>query len=144
MLFALLVSVIFSGTAFTIMERNKESNEKELKSAAEQFIQLVDKNDGEALKELLHPQLVQYVQLGEDLIPFKAEDFIQMVADKKLGGVERKITHKSANIVRGKTANVVVNAVSDEYDFMYQLAMVKSSDSWVIVGILVDINKLSS
>lgn len=118
-----------------------ETNESELKALAEKFVKLVDENDAEALKLILHPQMIQYTQLGDKLIPFKGADFIEMVAAKKLGGVPRKVTHLSAQVIRGKTALVITNAVSSEYDFMYQLSMVNTPDGWMIVGILTDITK---
>lgn len=119
-----------------------EENEKALKQTAKQFVTSVDKNDGEALQEVLHPKAMQYTQLGAQLIPSSGEDFTKMVVAKKLGGVPRKITFKSAEIVRGSTATVVLNAVSSEYDFMYQLSMVKAEERWLIVSILTDINKV--
>ncbi|MEM9325859.1 MAG: nuclear transport factor 2 family protein [Bacteroidota bacterium] len=139
-LIALTLSILLT-MAYEACATMSPQTKGELEAAAEQFIKVVDANDAESLTQLLHPQMLQYVQLGGDLIPFKAADFIQMVADKKIGGVPRKISHHSANIVRGKTANVIVNAVSEEYDFMYQLSMVKTADQWLIVGILVDITK---
>ncbi len=113
----------------------------EIKAVAEQFVQVVDNNDAETLQSLLHPDMIQYTAFGDRLIPFKGSDFTQMVADKKLGGVPRQVTHKSAEIIRGNTALVVLNAVSSEFDFMYQLSMAKVADKWVIVGILVDVSK---
>ncbi|MEM9859887.1 MAG: nuclear transport factor 2 family protein, partial [Bacteroidota bacterium] len=113
-----------------------------VKKVAEQFVQLVDKNESEPLKNLLHPELIQYVTLGGKLIPFKAADFIQMVANKKIGGTAREITHKDSSIIRGNTAYVVLQAVSHEYDFMYHLSLVKEEDKWIIVGIVADITKV--
>ncbi|MEM9389968.1 MAG: nuclear transport factor 2 family protein [Bacteroidota bacterium] len=115
---------------------------KEAKKVAEKFIQHVDKNQAEELKAVMHPDMLQYTNLGGKLIPFKGTDFIQMIADKKLGGKARKISHKSADVIRGGLAYVIVNAVSHEYDFMYHLSMAKNDGKWVIVGIVADIVKL--
>ena len=115
---------------------------EDLKAVAEKFVRVIDQNDADQLGQLLHPEMLQFVKLGDNLMSFKAADFIQMIADKKIGGVPRKVTHQSATIVRGETAQVVLNAVSHEYDFMYQLSMAKDGEKWVIVGILVDIIKL--
>lgn len=122
-------------------EKADDTSVSEIKEIAEQFVKVVDKNDAAALKNLLHPDMVQYAYLGDQLVPFKGTDFTQMVADKKLGGTPRKIKHKSAEIVRGNTALVVLNAISSEYDFMYQLSMAKVAENWLIVGILVDVKK---
>ena len=111
----------------------------ELKKVAIQFVQVVDDNDSEQLKKLLHSDMVQYVQMGPKLIPFKANDFIQMVADKKIGGHPRKISFHAAEMHRGQAGSIQVQAVSDEYDFMYHLNFAKSADKWIIVGIVVDI-----
>ena len=141
-LITVIAGVITAVIAFALSSKGDILNEGELRKAAREFVKVVDDNNAEALEKILHPQLIQYVQLGEDLIPFKAVDFIQMVADKKIGGTPREVTFRSSNIVRGKTASVVMNAVSHEYDFMYQLSMVESEGQWLIVGILVDIQKV--
>lgn len=113
----------------------------EIKAVAEQFVEVVENNDTEALRGLLHPDMMQYTYVGDKLILFKGADFAQMVADKKFGGVPRKISHKSAKINRDNTALVVMNAANSEYNFMYQLSLSKVADKWMIVGILVDVNK---
>lgn len=142
-LITVIAGVITTGVSFAFAAKSTSFNNGELRKTAKEFIQVVDDNDAEALQKLLHPQLIQYTQLGEQLIPFKATDFIQMVADKKVGGTPRSVTFQSSSIVRGKTASVVLNAISHEYDFMYQLSMVKAEGQWLIVGILVDIQKVS-
>ncbi|MDW3191453.1 MAG: nuclear transport factor 2 family protein [Cytophagales bacterium] len=142
----LFISTVLMLGAFTFgfanYANNEEASVSEIKAVAEQFIEVVDKNDAESLRQLLHPDMIQYTYLGDKLIPFKGADFAQMVGDKKLGGVPRKISHKSAKIIRDNTALVVMSAVSSEYDFMYQLSLAKVDDAWVIVGILVDVNKV--
>ena len=110
-----------------------------LENVAELFVKVVDANDAEQLKAMLHPEMIQFVKLGKQLIPFKAADFIQMVADKKIGGKPRTIEIQSANILRGHTGEVRIRAVSEEYDFMYQVSMAKQKENWIITGILVDI-----
>ena len=139
-LLTLILGVTTSVLAFA--KKPNDSDKDDLRKVAEQFVKVVDENNGAELQKLLHPEMLQYVQLGDKLIPFKTPDYIQMVSDKKIGGKPRKVTHKSASILRGNTANVILNAVSDEYDFMYQLSMVKSSGEWIIVGILADIKKV--
>ncbi|MEM8893810.1 MAG: nuclear transport factor 2 family protein [Bacteroidota bacterium] len=115
----------------------------EVSELASSFIEAVDENNDAALKELLHADMIQYVRLNGNLIPFHAKDFIQMIADKKLGGVPREFTVSSAKIVRDQTAYADVNAVSDEYDFMYHISMAHSGQRWVIVGIIADIKSAS-
>ncbi|MEO1654942.1 MAG: nuclear transport factor 2 family protein [Bacteroidota bacterium] len=136
MLFALLTASIFSQSFSGV------NHSDEIKKVAEDFIKAIDANDSRKLEELLHPDMLQYVRLNGKLIAFKASDFIQMIADKKIGGVPRKMTHHSAQIVRGATGQIVLQAVSEEYDFMYQMALAKNEDNWLIVGILVDVVKL--
>lgn len=114
----------------------------ELREVATQFIQLVDVNDSEKLSPLFHPTMMQYVQLGGNLIPMSSADFIQMVADKKVGGKARKMEIKAINLRRGQAAEVIIHAISDEYDFMYHLSLAKSQEKWVIVSILTDIEQI--
>lgn len=141
-LITVIAGIITAGVSLVAFVKAGVQNEDGLRKAAQEFVKVVDENNAQALEKMLHPQLIQYVQMGDKLIPFKAADFIQMVADKKIGGTPRKVTFKSSHIVRGKTASVVANAVSHEYDFMYQLSMVESGGQWLIVGILVDIRKV--
>lgn len=136
----LMLGTLTFGFAFD-PNKGEEASVAKIKAVAEQFVEVVDKNDAEALRGLLHPDMIQYTYLGDKLIPFKGADFAQLVADKKLGGVPRKVTHKSAKIIRDNTALVVLNAVSSEYDFMYQLSLARVADQWTIVGILVDVKK---
>ena len=124
-----------------VQASEKPISKDELKKIATIFSRAVDANDAEKLKEILHGDMLQYVRLNGQLIPFKGGDFIQMIADKKIGGKPRKLTFKNVEIIRNETAFVIMNAVSDEYDFMYHLSLAKQEDSWVIVNILVDINK---
>lgn len=133
--------ICLSLAAFTNLPKENDSI-KEVKKVAEEFIKVVDKNDALKLKEIMHPEMVQFIRMDGQLIPFKTSDYVEMVAAKKLGGTPRKITHQSAEIIRGETADVVLKAVSKEYDFMYQIALAKSGERWVIVGLLVDIQKV--
>jgi hypothetical protein len=117
-------------------------NDKGLASAVEtakQFVTLVDENDAGSLEKVLHADMMQFAKIGDKLMPFKRNDFIKMVADKKLGGTPRAITLKSAQVIRGETADVKLQAVSSEYDFMYQISLAKESGKWIIVTVLSDI-----
>ncbi|MEM6398378.1 MAG: nuclear transport factor 2 family protein [Bacteroidota bacterium] len=106
---------------------------------AEAFVKLVDDNNAEELAKILHPDMMQYARLGEKIMPFKAADFVQMVAEKKLGGTPRSISLASVQLVRGDTADVVLQAVSSEYDFMYQISLIKDGEQWLIVSVMSDI-----
>ena len=114
-----------------------EKNE-EVKDVAETFIKTVDNSDADGLRKVLHPEMLQFTQLNGKLIPFKGSDFVKMVEDKKLGGVPRKITHKSAKVLRNGIAEVTLQATSSEYDFMYQISLAKTDGKWLIVGVVND------
>ncbi len=124
------------GSLTTLFANDKNDD---IKALAEQWVKTVDANDEEALMALLHPQMIQFTKLQGKLIPFKGSDFAKMVGEKKLGGVPRKITIESANILRGETAEVVLYAVSEQYSFMYQISMAKDQGKWLIVSVLTDI-----
>lgn len=106
---------------------------------AEAFVKLVDDSNAEELAKILHPDMMQYAKLGEKIMPFKAADFVQMVADKKLGGTPREVSLENVQLIRGNTADVVLHAVSAEYDFMYQISLIKDTDQWLIVSVMSDI-----
>jgi len=109
---------------------------------AEAFVQLVDVNDAAGLQKILHPEMMQFAKIGDKLMPMNGSDFVSMVADKKLGGHPRAITLKNVQLVRGETIDIILQAVSEEYDFMYQVAMAKEADQWLILTVLTDIKPL--
>ena len=113
-----------------------------MRMAAEQFIKVVDDQSEKPLASLLHPELVHYVQLGDQLLTFGAADYIQMVAEKKVGGKPRKVNILSISTGRNGIGEVKLQAVSEEYDFMYYLSMVQQNDQWVIIGIVADLHEV--
>ena len=114
----------------------------DMRMAAEQFVKVVDEQSAEPLTSLLHPDLVHYVQLGDQLLTFGAADYIKMVADKKVGGKPRKMNILSISKGRNGMGEVKLHAVSETYDFMYYLTMVQQNDQWVIIGIVADIHEV--
>ncbi len=126
----------------SIMANYNTPNEKAFTDAvqtAKDFIKFVDESDAASLETILHAEMMQFAKIGDKLMPFKGGDFIQMVADKKLGGTPREITLKSVQSIRGETVDVILQAVSHEYDFMYQISLAKSSGKWLVVTVLSDI-----
>ncbi len=128
-----------------VMTNYSASNEKAPKDAiqaAKDFVTLVDENDASSLEQVLHPEMMQFAKIGDKLMPFKRSDFIQMVADKKLGGTPREITIKNAHVIRGETVDVMLQAISHEYDFMYQISLAKEAEKWLVVTVLSDIKPI--
>lgn len=109
---------------------------------AKDFVVFVDENDATSLEKIVHTEMMQFAKIGDKLMPFKGSDFVKMVADKKLGGTPREITLKSVRLIRGETVDVVLQAVSHEYDFMYQISLAKESGKWLIVTVLSDIKPI--
>ena len=130
---ALLLTMVFAmGSA--------QDAKKEIKQIAAQFVKGADVQDGKLLEDILEPKSLQYVLIGGKLNTFSAKDYIKMVNDKQLGGKPRKITYRHAEFLGENLAVVVLNAVSEEYDFLYQLSMTKlGSGKWEIVGITAEI-----
>ncbi|MEM1259641.1 MAG: nuclear transport factor 2 family protein [Bacteroidota bacterium] len=128
----LLTVVLATATA-------QESKVK-IKQVAAQFVKGADVNNGKLLEEVLEPKSMQYVLIGGKLNTFSAKDYIKMVNEKQLGGKPRKITYKHAEFLGENLAVVVLNAVSEEYDFLYQLSMTKlANGEWEIVGVTTEI-----
>ncbi|MEM6841008.1 MAG: nuclear transport factor 2 family protein [Bacteroidota bacterium] len=128
-----------------MMTSYKAPNEKAPKDAVEaakEFVTLVDENNASSLEQVLHPEMMQFAKIGDKLMPFKRRDFIQMVADKKLGGTPREISVKDAQVIRGETVDVKLQAVSHEYDFMYQISLAKEAGKWLVVTVLSDIKPI--
>lgn len=111
---------------------------------ARDFVTLVDDNDATGLEKILHPDMMQFAKIGEKLMPFKGSDFVQLVADKKLGGTPRDITVKSVQLIRGEAVDVMLRAVSHEYDFMYQISLAKEGGKWLVVTVLSDIQPVAA
>lgn len=131
---ALLLTVVFA-TAIA-----QESKAK-IKQIAAQFVKGADVNDGKLLEDVLEPKSFQYVLVGGKLNMFSAQDYIRMVNERQLGGKPRKITYRHAEFLGNNLAVVVLNAVSEEYDFLYQLSMAKlANGEWEIVGVTAEIN----
>lgn len=118
-----------------------QESKTEIKKVAAQFVQGADLQKGELLEQVLEPKSLQYVLIGGKFNTFSAEQYIAMVNKKELGGKPRKITYQHAEFLGKNLAIVVLNAVSSEYDFLYQLSMARSaSGKWEIVGISTEIS----
>ncbi|MEM7486870.1 MAG: nuclear transport factor 2 family protein [Bacteroidota bacterium] len=120
---------------------NAQDSKAKIKQVAAQFIKGADLQDGKLLEAVLEPKSLQYVLIGGKLSTFSAEDYIKMVNEKKLGGKPRKISYRHAEFLGNNLAVVVLNAVSEEYDFFYQLSLIKLADGdWEIVGVTAEIS----
>ncbi|MEL6561577.1 MAG: nuclear transport factor 2 family protein [Bacteroidota bacterium] len=118
-----------------------QESKDEIKEVATQFVRGADIQDAALLEKVLEPNSIQYVLMGGDFNILTTKQYITMVEEKKLGGKPREITFKHAEFLSKKLAVVVLNAVSSEYDFLYQISLGKSSDSkWEIIGIATEIN----
>ncbi len=126
---------------FLLSAVQAQESKSKIKQVAAQFVKGADVQDGKMLEKILEPSSLQYVMIGGKLNTFSAKDYVQMVNEKKLGGKPRKITYRHAEFLGNNLAVVVLNAVSVEYDFLYQLSMTKGADgAWTIVGITAEIN----
>ncbi|MEM0933972.1 MAG: nuclear transport factor 2 family protein [Bacteroidota bacterium] len=122
---------------------NAQESKAVLKKIALQFVEGADEQNPELLKNIMEPKAMQYVLIGGQFSTFTTEQYIQMVREKKLGGKARKVTYKHAEFLGENLAVVVLNAVSSELDFLYQLAMARSKNGkWEIVGITAEIKKV--
>ncbi|WP_299535774.1 nuclear transport factor 2 family protein [Ulvibacterium sp.] len=120
---------------------NAQESKAVIKEVAAQFVQGADLQKGEMLEQVLEPKSLQYVLIGGKFNTFSAEQYIAMINKKELGGKPRKITYQHAEFLGRNLAIVVLNAVSSEYDFLYQLSMARSaSGKWEIVGITTEIS----
>lgn len=139
----IIFSALLCLLAFTFA--SAQESKTKIKQIAAQFVKGADVQDGKLLEEVLAPKSLQHVLMGGKLNTFSAEDYIQMVNDKKLGGKPRTITYKHAEFLGDNLAVVVVNAVSEEYDFLYQLSMTKlANGAWEIVAVVAEIHGVQS
>ncbi len=139
LLFCALALVFISATG------SAQDAKSKIKQVAGQFVKGADIQDGKMLEKILEPGSLQYVVLGDKLNTFSAKDYIQMINDKKLGGKPRKVKYHHAELLGNHMAVVVLSAVSEEYEFLYQLSMTSLGDGkWTIVGITAEINGVKS
>ncbi len=129
-----LLCTVFTGVMFG------QSAKDDIKKVAAQFIEGADLQKGDMLEQVLEPNSQQYVVMKGKFSTFSAKQYVEMVNAKKLGGKPRKITYRHAEVLGDNIAVVVLNAVSSEYNFLYQLSLAKADDNkWQIVGITGDI-----
>ena len=134
------VSLILFAMALVYQTANAQDAKKAIKTIAAQFVKGADKQDAALLEDVLEPSSLQYVLIGGKFNTFTAEQYIKMVADKKLGGKPRRINYQHAEFLGDNLAVVVLQAISSEYDFLYQLSMARSnSGKWEIVGVTTEI-----
>lgn len=125
---------------FTFASVNAQDAKTNIKKVAATFVKGADAQDPDLLTAVMEPNALQYVLIGGKFNTFSTAQYIAMVKEKKLGGKPRKITYKHAELLSDHLAVVVLNAVSIEYDFLYQLSMAKSAaGKWEIVGITAEI-----
>ncbi len=130
--------LLFSLFAFGAVKA--QDAKKDIKKVAANFVKGADVQNPELLKAVMEENSLQYVLIGGKFNTFSAEQYITMVEEKKLGGKPRKITYKHVELLSENLAVVVLNAVSSEYDFLYQLSMAKSNTGkWEIVGVTTEI-----
>ncbi len=127
-------------TLVFVTSHAQESKAK-IKEVATQFVKAADIQDAALLQKVLEPNSIQYVLMGGKFNIFTTKQYITMVAEKKLGGKPRKITFKHAEFLSKKLAVVVLNAVSSEYDFLYQISLgMSNNNKWEIIGVSTEIN----
>jgi len=122
---------------------NAQESKVKIKEVAAQFVKGADIQDARLLQKILEPNSIQYVLMEGKFNVLTASQYITMIDEKKLGGKPRKITYRHAEILGKNLAVVVLNAVSSEYDFLYQLSLGKSkNDKWEIIGVSAEINDI--
>lgn len=122
---------------------NAQSSKKDIKQVAAKFVKGADLQNPKMLRDILESNSNQYVLIGGKFSTFSAEQYIKMVEEKKLGGKPRTMKYQHAEYLGENLAVVVLNAVSSEYDFLYQLSMARSSSGkWEIVGITTEVRKV--
>lgn len=133
------VAILVFTLAF--LTSNAQESKVKIKEIAVQFVKGADIQDATLLQKVLEPNSIQYVLMGGRFNILTAKQYITMVEEKKLGGKPRKITFKHVEFLSKNLAVVVLNAVSSEYDFLYQISLgMSNKDKWEIIGVSTEIN----
>ena len=67
--------------------------------------------------------------------PLRSPDFIQMAADKKIGGKPRKIEFRGASLLPGEIAGVRVRAINEEYIYCHPIVPEEPAE-WASIGVV--------
>ena len=109
--------------------------EKEVKKVAMDFVKGADDQNPEMLKSVLYPEAKQFVMFGPKILQSSAEEYINQIRDKKLGGNPREVTLDSFLMDGDNTAFVKLIAVGGGLRFVYHLTLFKLENSWKIMTI---------
>ncbi len=119
---------------------NAQETKVKIKEVAAQFVKAADNHDVTLLQKVLEPNSIQFVLMGGKFNIITAEQYITMLNEKKIGGKPRKITYQHAEFLSKNLAVIVLNAVSSEYDFLYQISLgMSNSNKWEIIGVSTEI-----
>ena len=111
------------------------AQEKDVKKVAEDFVKSADIQDPELLASVLFKDAKQFVRFGPQILQSTADEYIEQIKEKKLGGNDRKIDFENVLLEGEDVAYVKLKAIGGGLTFSYQLTMFKFESDWKIVTI---------
>ena len=117
------------------------NDEKEVKKLASKFVKAADLQDPEMLASTLYPDAMQFVMFGPKVFKSSAQEFIEQIRAKKLGGHDRPVTFDKVQMTGEDTAMIKLKAVGGGLTFHYHLTMFKLEGDWKIMTITTKVLK---
>ncbi len=125
-----------TGQSANTVFMEKSVEQKAVEGATMQFLGGADKSDVAVLDAVLHPQyrLVLNRVFGDAVTTMDKPSYLQMITDKKIGGVPRQSKIISVVVVENVAA-VEVTTTNDKADIHIFLHFIKEPDGkWLIVS----------
>lgn len=126
---------------FLLCSFNTLDDKKEVKKVASTFVKAADIQDADLLASTLYPEAMQFVLFGPKVLKSNAEQYIEQIRSKKLGGKDRPVTFEDVQMTTEDTAMVKLKAVGGGLTFYYHLTMFKLEGDWKIMTITTKVLK---
>lgn len=130
--------VTLSTAIFTAcMASNPNPENKAVIEAVNQFVKSADSRNTEGMKSILHDEFRAVINrlFGNDGVSIMTKEvYLQMLADGKIGGDERKVEILSVDVINNN-ASVKARFTGKEYVFDTYLLLVKQSNNeWKVIN----------
>ncbi|MEO1053141.1 MAG: nuclear transport factor 2 family protein [Bacteroidota bacterium] len=137
----LSVIVLISFLLVTLFAFKMTDNEKDVKKIASKFVKAADVQDADMLASTLYPEAMQFVLFGPKVMKSNAEQYIEQIRAKKLGGHDRPVTFDQVEMTGENAAMVKLKAVGGGLAFQYHLTLFKLEGEWKIMTITTTVQK---
>lgn len=133
------LTILFTMFLTLSLSIQSQNSKESIQKIAEKFVKAADLQDANMLERVLHPKSQQFVSIGSRLIMSSAEQYIESIKLKRIGGKPRTITFKELDFIGKNTAFVILEAKSTKLNFKYQLSVAKNEGKWCIISVMTEV-----